>query len=120
MRILIVLLSVALAGLTLPEKKPLIESREKVEAEAKKEFNAAMQAPEGTLYLFAVENGIKGEYKFKLTLGDRGRVISVFVISRTGGDIPSQNKVKDAVKAFHFSFKLPKNKDYRFEHTFKF
>ncbi len=120
MRLFIVLIAVTLASFTLPEKKPLIESREKVEATAKKEFNLSMTGPEGELYLFAVEHNIKGEYNFKVTLGDRGKVTSIFVISREGGDIPSQNKVKDAVKAFRFHFKLPKNKDYSFEHKFKF
>ncbi|MCF6342235.1 MAG: hypothetical protein L3J31_05455 [Bacteroidales bacterium] len=120
MRIIIVLIAVLLASFMLPEKKPLIESREKVEAAAKKEFVQAMQPPEGELYLFGVENIIKGEYYFKITLGDRGKVTSIYVISREGGDIPSQNKVKDAVKAFRFNFKLPKNKDYSFKHKFKF
>lgn len=120
MRLFIVLIAVTLASFTLPEKKLLIESGEKVEAAAKKEFNQSMKGPEGLLYLFALENHIKGTYHFKVTLGDRGKVISIFVISREGGDIPSQNKVKDAVKAFRFNFKLPKNKDYSFEHTFKF
>ncbi|MCF6169520.1 MAG: hypothetical protein L3J66_00895 [Bacteroidales bacterium] len=120
MRIIVVMIAVILAGFTLPEKKPLIESKEKVKATAIKEFNQSMTDPEGELHLFGVENNIKGEYHFKVTLGDRGKVISVFVISRKGADIPSQNKVKDAVKAFRFHFKLPKNKDYSFEHTFKF
>ena len=120
MRLIIVLIAISLAGFTLPEKKPLIESREEVEATAKKEFNQSMTGPEGELYLFAVEHNIKGEYTFKVTLGDRGKVTSIFVISREGGDIPSQNKVKDAVQAFRFHFKLPKNKDYSFEHKFKF
>jgi len=120
MRIIIVLIAVTLASLTLPEKKPLIESREEVDVAAKKEFKTAMTGPEGVLYLFALENNIKGEYTLKITLGDKGKVTSIFVISREGGDIPSQNKVKDAVKAFRFNFKLPKNKDYSFAHKFKF
>jgi hypothetical protein len=120
MRIIIVLIAVTLASLTMPEKKPLIESKKEVVEAAKNEFKAAMTAPEGELYLFAVEHNIKGVYTFKITLGDKGKVTSIFVISREGGDIPSQNKVKDAVKAFRFNFKLPKNKDYSFEHKFKF
>ena len=120
MRLIIVIIVVTLVNFTLPDKKPLIESREEVKKAAIKEFNLSMTGPEGELYLFAVENNIKGEYNFKVTLGDKGRVTSIFVISREGGDIPSQNKVKDAVKAFRFNFKLPKNKNYSFEHTFKF
>ena len=120
MRLIIVLIALTLTTFVFAQKKPLIESKKEVETLAKKEFNLAMTAPEGELYLFGVENKIKGEYLFKVTLGDRGKVVSVFVISRKGGDIPSQNKVKDAVKAFRFNFKLPKNKDYSFEHKFNF
>ena len=120
MKLLIFLISITIVTTVFAQKKPLIESKEEVETLATKEFDLAMTAPEGELYLFGVENNIKGEYLFKVTLGDRGKVVSVFVISREGGDIPSQNKVKDAVKAFRFNFKLPKNKDYSFEHKFIF
>lgn len=120
MRPMIILFALAISTGAFAQKKPLIESREKVEQMAKQEFKLSMTGPEGGLYLFGIENSIKGEYKFKLTLGDRGRVTSIFVVSRVGGDIPSQNTLKDAVKAFKFKFKLPKNKDYSFEHTFKF
>lgn len=120
MRHLIIFFALAISVSVFAQKKPLIESREDVEKMAKQEFDLSMTGPEGGLYLFGVEHNIKGEYKFKVTLGDRGRVTSIFVVSRDGGDIPSQNKFKDAVKAFKFNFKLPKNKDYSFEHTFKY
>ena len=79
-----------------------------------------MSGPEGELYLFGIENKIEGTYDFKVTLGDRGKVVSIFVLSRDGGSIQMQNKVKDAVKATRFNFKLPKNKDYSLKYTFKF
>lgn len=120
MRALVILIFILASTTAFSQKKPLIESREEVEKYAVEEFNLAMTPPEGSLYLFGQENKIEGEYKFKVTLGDRGKVISVFVIERNGGDIKSQNMVKDAVKAFKFNFKLPKNKDYSFKHVFKF
>jgi len=102
------------------QKKKLIESHETVKTEAKKAFEAAMKSPDGSLYLFGEENKIKGEYHFKITLGDKGKVVSVYVVERKDGDIPSQNKLKDAVKDFRFDFKLPKNKNYSLNYTFKF
>jgi len=120
MRLLIIVFILVIASNAVAQKKKLVESKEEVETIAKAEFDLAMKGPEGSLYLFGTENNIKGEYTFKVTLGDKGKVISIFVISREGGDIPSQNKVKDAVKAFRFNFKLPKNKDFSFEHKFKF
>jgi hypothetical protein len=101
-------------------KKPLLESQAEVEKHAIREFDIAMSAPEGSLYQFAQENNIKGIYNFKITLGDRGKVVSVFIISRKGGNISSQNKIKDAVKAFDFNFKLPKNKHYSMKYKFEF
>lgn len=120
MRLIIVLFAITFATTLFAQKKPLVESKEEIETLAKTEFNLAMRAPEGELYLFGVENNIKGEYLFKVTLGDRDKVVSVFVISREGGNIQSQNRVKDAVKAFRFNFKLPKNKSYSFEHKFTY
>ena len=120
MRLLILLISIAIATSVFAQKKQLVESKEEVETLAKQEFDMAMKAPEGSLYLFGIENNIKGEYSFKITLGDRGKVVSVFAQGNEGGDIPSQNKVKDAVKAFKFNFKLPKDKNFSLEHKFKF
>ena len=120
MRLFIIVLTFLIASNAMAQKKQLVESKEEVEMLAKKEFDMAMTGPEGSLYLFGAEQNIKGEYTFKVTLGDRGKVVSVFVIGREGGDIPAQNKAKDAVKAFRFNFKLPKNKNYSFEHKFKF
>ena len=121
MKTIIPLILALLLGYSMQaQKKPLVESKKEVETLASKEFDMAMTPPEGSLYLFGLENSIKGEYTFKVTLGDRGKVVSIFVVSKEGGDIPSQNKVKDAVRAFKFNFKLPKDKNFSFEYKFKF
>jgi hypothetical protein len=44
----------------------------------------------------------------------------VFVADKKDGNIPSQNRLKDEVLALQFSFKMPKNKDYKFNYIFKF
>ena len=105
---------------TFAQKKVLLESKEDVEKMAAVEFASSMSGPEGPLYLFGQENNIVGTYDFKVTLGDRGRVVSIFVVNREGGTIHMQNIVKDAIKATKFNFKLPKNKDYSIEYKFKF
>lgn len=105
---------------TFAQKKVLLESKEDVERMASAEFESSMKGPEGALFLFAQENNIEGTYSFKVTLGDRGKVVSIFVLDREGGSINMQNIVKDAVKATKFNFKLPKNKDYSLEYKFKF
>jgi len=102
------------------QKKKLVESQEEVKALASADFEKSMSAPDGELYLFGKENKIEGTYDFKVTLGDKGKVTSIFVLKREGGTIQMQNKVKDAVKETKLSFKLPKNKDYSLEYKFTF
>ncbi len=102
------------------QKKPLVEDKNEVIKKASAVFEALMKGPEGALYLFGKENDIKGTYDFKITLGDRGKVVSIFVLNREGGTIKMQNMVKDAVKETRFDFKLPKNKDYSMKYKFKF
>ncbi len=102
------------------QKKPLIENREEVAKKTSETFKAAMDAPEGELYVFGKENNITGSYDFKITLGDKGKVVSIFVLNREGGSIKMQNMVKDAVKETRFDFKLPKNKDYSITYKFNF
>ena len=79
-----------------------------------------MSGPEGELYLFGQENNIQGSYDFKVTIGDKRRVTSIFALNREEGSIQMQNKLKDAVKQTKFSFKLPKDKDYSLEYKFSF
>ncbi len=120
MKNLIAILCIVLAFNLHAQKKILVESGEEVEVLAARDFEVSMQGPEGELYLFAQEYKIEGTYEFKVTVGDKGRVTSIFVVNREGGSIKMQNMVKDAVKATKFNFKLPKNKDYSFEYKFKF
>lgn len=103
------------------QKKAVLDQVEEIEKAATKEFEIAMKAPEGSLFLFSQELSIEGTYAFKISIGDKNKVTSVFVLEREGGDIPMQNKVKDAVKDFKFdSFKVPKGKHYNIKYTFNF
>jgi len=103
------------------QQKLLVDQLEEIENTASKEFKQAMTPPEGSLYLFAREGNIKGVYTFKISIGDKNKVTSVFVIEREGGNIQMQNKVKDAIKDFKFdTFKVPKGKHYNIKYTFNF
>ena len=55
-----------------------------------------------------------------ITIHEKGKVATVFVVSNKGGAIKQQNLVKDFVKEFRLSFKMPKGKDYKFQYIFKF
>ena len=103
------------------QDKVLLEYAEDIEFYALKEFEQSMTDPEGELFLFGQENSIKGEYTFKVSIGLKNKVTSVFVKERKGGDVPMQNSVKDAVMEFKFStFKVPKGKYYNVVYTFKY
>ena len=121
MKLLLIIVMVVSANITLHAKEHiLLESKTEIISQAIKELERAMKSPEGELYLMGQKFRVKGEYNFQLTIRDKGNVSSVFVVDQKNGDIPSQNRLKDAVFAFHLSFKMPKNKDYKFNYSFKF
>lgn len=121
MRIIILTAIMVFAGLGLKaQKRVLIEDKDEIIKQAIIELNNAMAAPEGTLYQFGQKNNITGEYTLQLTIRDKGQVVSVFVAEKKEGNIASQNRLKDQVLDMQFSFKMPKNKDYKFNYVFKF
>ena len=112
------LLLVSMTGFT--KKWPTVETRQEVIEAAKKEFSLAMQAPLGELYLFKQRNNISGEYTIDITIHEKGKVATVFVVSNKEGTIKQQNLVKDFIKGYRLNFKMPKGKDYKFQYIFKF
>jgi len=104
----------------LAQKPGLIEIKEEVIKQAVMELNQAMTPPEGLLYKFGQKYQITGEYTMDITIRNKGEVVTVFVSDKKNWNIPSQNNLKDKVLDFEFSFKMPKNKDYKFSYTFKF
>jgi hypothetical protein len=84
------------------------------------ELESALSAPEGSLYKFGAENTINGSFTFDLTIRNKGEMATVYFISSLGGTLKMQNMVKDELKAFRFSFKMPKGKSYKFQYTFQF
>lgn len=110
-----------LISISMKAQKPeLIELKDEVIKQATLELDQALASPEGALYKFAQKSHITGEYTMQLTLRNKGQVVSVFVADKKDGNIPSQNALKDKLLDFQFSFKMPKNKDYKFSYTFKF
>jgi len=102
------------------QKSELLELKEDVVKQASMELDQAMTPPEGTIYKLAQKYHFTGEYTLDITIRNKGDVVSVFVADKKDGNIPSQNSLKDKILDFKFSFKMPKNKDYKFSYTFKF
>ncbi len=120
MRIAILLSVVFISVSVSAQKKVFLESKALIIETATKELDSAMQSPEGSLYLFQLEKGLKGEYVFDITIREKGEVSSVFVVGNNGGTISQQNMLKDKIKNFKFNFKMPKGKLYKFRYIFKF
>lgn len=102
------------------QKKELIEDKARIEERAKSELQAAMSPPEGSLYLFGQKYGIRGEYTYDITIREKGDIATVFVVGNENGTVDAQNKLKDCLMEFDFSFKMPKGKLYKFRYTFAF
>jgi hypothetical protein len=102
------------------QKKELIEDKARIEEQAKSELQSAMAAPEGSLYLFGQKYGIKGEYTYDITIREKGDIATVFVVGNENGTVDAQNKLKNYLMEFEFSFKMPKGKLYKFRYTFEF
>ena len=116
----VLLLLIGFTITTYGQKKPLIDNYDKVVELAKQEIAQSMQGPEGSMYMFTQEHSITGTYDFDITLHEKGTVATVFVKGKEGGTINMQNMLKDFVKRMEFNFKMPKGKDYKFNHIFKF
>jgi hypothetical protein len=100
------------------QPRPLISDYEEVVKTAKTGIDSSLQS--GYLHEMAVKHKIKGEYVMNVTIFDKGKVLSVFVVKSDSENIKQQNLVKDIVKGLEFNFKVPRGKNYKFEHTFKF
>lgn len=100
-------------------QKVLLQESKEVKEAAIHELDSLM-LPGGELQLEASENNVKGEFIMDVTVHDKGKVLSVFMVSSDADDIPMQNRAKDLVRKVEFSFKVPKSKTYKFQYTFRF
>lgn len=116
--VLIVLLAFPVLGFA--QKKQLVEYREQIVEKAVAELDSVCKAPDGILYRRAMESAVKGEFVFNITLREKGEIATVFVVNDGVNPIPVQNRLKDLVKRYRFSFKVPKGKSYKFQYTFSF
>lgn len=105
-------------GFAAAQKKILLYDSEKIISQAKIELDSMML--NGALKVAADRNKIKGEYSIDITIQEKGKVLSVYMVSSDADDIKMQNLVKDLVKTVEFSFKLPKGRTQKFQHTFNF
>ena len=116
---MMVLFLVFISENSFSQKKILIQEYDKVIASAKSELDNMLKNG-GALQLEAAKLNLKGEFVIDMTIHDKGKVQSVFMVSSDAGDVKMQNAVKDLVRRIEFNFKVPKDKAYKFQYTFNF
>ncbi|GAB1403319.1 MAG: hypothetical protein PHX54_13500 [Lentimicrobiaceae bacterium] len=85
---------------------------------ARAELNSALSQQDSKLNKAISEAGISGNYVFDISIRGKGEVSTVFIVNTGSQSIKMQNALKDIIKAYRFSFKLPKGKSYKFQFTF--
>lgn len=100
-------------------QKRLIQEYNQVVEAAKAELDSMMKQA-GSLQTEAKEVNVKGEYILDVTIHEKGKVLSVYMVSSDADDVKMQNRAKDLVRRVEFGFKVPKGKTYKFQYTFSF
>jgi TonB family protein len=100
-------------------QKRLIQEYDQVVEAAKFELDSMMK-PIGLLQQEAKKVQVSGEYIMDITVHDKGKVLSVFMVSSDADDVKLQNKAKDLIRTVEFGFKVPKGKTYKFQYIFNF
>lgn len=117
-KILLILIFTVLSTAAFSQKKQLVEYKEDIIKMAVAELDIASRGPDGAI--FKESAGISGQYVFDITIREKGKTATVFVVNDGINPINMQNRLKDIVKQFRYSFKVPKGKSYKFEYTFNF
>ena len=120
MKYVLTLIMITCAFQLSAQKKLLLEDQSEIIERAKANIAAAFEDVDTELYETHMSYPYVGRYVFKITIGNKFRVTSIYAEEREGGSIPEQNRLKDAVMDLTFDFKMPKNKQYQFLHEFNF
>lgn len=119
-KIILLFITITMGLTSMAQKKVLIEDKDLIIERAKAELDSAMAGPEGSIYLWAQKNPIKGEYIFDISIWEKGTVTSIYVVGSNNGTIDAQNRFRSFLMGFQFNFKMPKGKSYKFRHSFVF
>ena len=76
----------------------------------------------GLIREYVTESSTTGSYTFEITIKGKGQIVSMNIKERSeNGTIAFQNALKDFVmNKVRLSFKIPKERYYKFDYTFSF
>lgn len=75
---------------------------------------------EGELARLAAEPGLAGSFTVDITVDDKGRTETVFMVESTIPSVPARNRVKECLTAIRYDFKVPKDKRFKTRQTLAF
>ncbi|HNQ12288.1 MAG TPA: hypothetical protein PKH65_05140 [Bacteroidia bacterium] len=100
------------------QKKKSISSYDEVVQIVKAQLD--LSSKEGAVKEYATSNQIKGEYIYDITVGDKGKVVTVFAVTSDDEKYKTQNKFKDFLRTQKFDVRTAKGRLYKFQYTFYF
>lgn len=80
----------------------------------------AQEKLDGELARLAVEPGLAGSFTVDITVDDKGRTETVFMVESTNPSVPARNRVKACLTAIRYDFKVPKDKRFKTRQTMAF
>jgi hypothetical protein len=94
--------------------------KEKIITDARKQL-IVMSAPAGELFDLCAKNKVSGDFAVDITIGGKGKVLTVFMVSSNPENIQNQNFLKSKLSDLQFeNIKIPKNERIKFRHTLTF
>jgi hypothetical protein len=93
--------------------------REKIVVEARKQL-VIMSSPGGALFKVCAKNNVSGDFVVDLTIGGKGKILTVFMASSIPESISNQNFLKSVLSDLQFNVNVPKTERIKFRHTLTF
>ncbi len=93
--------------------------KEKIVIEVRKQL-VALSSPGGDLFKVCAKNKIAGDFVVDLTVGAKGKVLTVFMVSSVPESISNQNFLKSVLSDLQFEVRVPKTQRIKFRHTLTF
>ena len=118
-RFIIVGLLLVVSSLQVKAQKKVYSTTDEVAEASAKVFIELMQ-PEGDLYKLKKDYQITGVYIMDISVGDKGRIVSVFSVNREEGSVDFQNKLRYSLMERKLGYKIVKGKRFKFRYKFNF
>lgn len=117
--LLIVLLSTQLTIFS--QSKVTLTDQQLIIEQAERELNDAFSPPEGELYKAISSIPVSNNtYIFDITIQNKGEITTVFAVNPGEGDIVVRNKLENIIRQYKLSFKMPKNKRFKFQYSINY